>query len=68
MGRGDPKSGTRLQGGKNSSRTRCLVRDGFGAKCPGTIRRTYQNAPCCMEAYISHLYESMYKQQNSPCV
>ena len=31
-----------------------LVRDGFGAESPGTIRRKYPNATYCMKAYISH--------------
>ena len=31
-----------------------LVRDGFGAKGPGTIRGKYPNALCCLKAYISH--------------
>ena len=31
-----------------------LVRDVFGAKSPGIIRRNYPNTMCCLKAYINH--------------
>ena len=45
---------TRTKNGTSRPGRDVLVRDGFGAKRRGTIRRKNPNAPCCMKAYISH--------------